>query len=54
MKCRSCPRCHRNSLYSTGAFWSCAACGYAITQSALLVDEGRAKRSANVPLDISR
>ncbi len=32
---RDCPRCLRLSLTFTGAFWSCAACGYAITQRAL-------------------
>jgi ribosomal protein L37AE/L43A len=35
MTLRDCPRCLRLSLNSTGAFWSCAACGYAIIQRAL-------------------
>ncbi|SPP65571.1 hypothetical protein [Nitrospira lenta] len=46
MKCRSCPRCHRASLYSNGAFWVCVECGYAITESALSIDEGRGRSRA--------
>lgn len=53
MKFRSCPRCHRNSLYSNGAFWACAVCGYAITESALVVDEGRSRRGPNAPFESS-
>jgi ribosomal protein L37AE/L43A len=34
-----CPRCRRHSLFSTGAFWTCGMCRYAITQTALLVEE---------------
>ena len=44
MRVRSCPYCSQRMLFQTGAFWACANCGYAITQSALLVDEARAKR----------
>lgn len=43
MKHRHCPCCRQDSLYQTGAFWACAGCGYAITQSALLIDETRAQ-----------
>jgi hypothetical protein len=39
MTTRSCPRCDRDGLYQTGAFWNCSNCGYAITQSALIIDE---------------
>lgn len=46
MKIRHCPRCQRHCLFQTGAFWACAICHYAITQSALLVDEGRASKKA--------
>jgi hypothetical protein len=49
MTYRACPRCTGHSLFSTGAFWSCTVCGYAITQSALLLDEGR----ANAPVTCS-
>jgi len=49
MKCRSCPRCHGTSLYSNGAFWVCVECGYAITESALSIDEGRARYGPTVP-----
>lgn len=48
MKIRHCPRCQRNCLFQTGAFWACAICRYAITQSALIVDEGRRSKSAIV------
>jgi len=41
MKIRHCPRCRCHCLFQTGAFWACATCRYAITQSALMVDEGR-------------
>jgi len=50
MKLRHCPRCQRDSLYQTGAFWSCGVCGYTITQSALLFDEARAKKNGMPPL----
>ncbi len=40
MKVLVCVRCHRHSLIATGAFWTCAMCGYAITQAALLVEAG--------------
>ncbi len=41
MKLLDCLRCNRRSLMSTGAFWSCGTCGYAITQAALLVEQPR-------------
>jgi ribosomal protein L37AE/L43A len=53
MTFRSCPRCHRHSLYSNGAFWTCSVCRYAITESALLIDERRALRRANQPPESS-
>lgn len=43
MKLRHCPQCQRQSLFHHGAFWACGACGYAITQKALMVDEARGK-----------
>jgi len=49
MQYRSCPRCHNRGLYSNGAFWACRVCGYAITESALSIDEGRARYSAPAP-----
>lgn len=49
MKLRHCPRCRQHCLYQTGAFWACAGCGYAITQSALSVDEARAKQNSRTP-----
>lgn len=39
MKLLECLRCNRISLVSTGAFWSCGTCGYAITQAALLAEQ---------------
>lgn len=48
MKWRVCPRCRQQSLYSNGAFWLCGGCGYAITESALSIDEGRARSRATV------
>ena len=38
----NCPRCRQPRLVSTGAFWSCANCGYAITQAALAVEHSAA------------
>ena len=38
MKSQDCPRCWQHSLVSTGAFWTCATCAYAITGAALVVD----------------
>lgn len=38
MKTRACPRCQHNALISTGAFWLCQNCFYAITHAALLFD----------------
>ncbi len=40
MKIRQCPRCQQQMLISTGAFWTCYACSYAITGHALSVDLG--------------
>jgi hypothetical protein len=40
MKIRQCPRCHQHMLISTGAFWTCYACSFAITGQALSVDLG--------------
>lgn len=37
MKIRICPECHQNMLISTGAFWTCYACSFAITSQALIV-----------------
>jgi ribosomal protein L37AE/L43A len=34
-----CPRCRDARLQPTGAYWVCDACGLAITQQALRVDE---------------
>jgi ribosomal protein L37AE/L43A len=39
MKRQTCPRCQRQSLIPTGAFWACGLCSYAITQAALLIDQ---------------
>jgi hypothetical protein len=50
MKLRHCPRCQRHSLFQTGAFWCCGVCSYTITQSALVIDEARAKNNAMPPL----
>ena len=36
-----CPRCRGRSLISTGAFWACNSCNYAITHAALLADQER-------------
>ena len=33
------------SLFQTGAFWACGVCSYAITHSALTIDERRSKNS---------
>ena len=46
MKIRMCPQCHQNMLLSTGAYWTCYACSFAITSQALtwvLSEERRAK-----------
>jgi hypothetical protein len=40
MKIRQCPRCQQQMLISTGAFWTCYACSFAITGQALSVDLG--------------
>jgi hypothetical protein len=37
MKIRTCPQCHQKMLISTGAFWTCYACSFAITSQALSV-----------------
>ena len=50
MKFCHCPRCQRETLFQTGAFWACGVCGYAITQSALAIDESRSKKSGAPPL----
>jgi len=34
-----CPRCQKRELFSTGAFWVCATCRYAITTTALFRDQ---------------
>lgn len=39
MKIHDCPRCQQHSLITTGAFWSCESCRYAITQTALSAEE---------------
>jgi ribosomal protein L37AE/L43A len=44
MKTRDCPRCQRHTLFSTGAFWACATCGYAITGAALIIDQAGVER----------
>lgn len=53
MKFCLCPRCHRESLFQTGAFWACGVCGYAITQSALMIDERR-RMKVGTPFDPPR
>ncbi len=40
MKIRQTPRCQQQMLISTGAFWTCYACSFAITGQALSVDLG--------------
>lgn len=40
-----CPRCERETLFQTGAFWACGVCGYAITQSALAIEQNRANNT---------
>jgi ribosomal protein L37AE/L43A len=35
---RCCPRCHQESLVSTGSFWDCHDCRYVVTTAALTVD----------------
>ncbi len=37
MKIQACPECHQEMLMSTGAFWTCYACSFAITGQALSV-----------------
>jgi ribosomal protein L37AE/L43A len=49
MKFSNCPRCHRESLFQTGAFWTCGVCSYAITHSALTIDERRSKNTEGSP-----
>lgn len=39
MTIQHCPRCQQHSLVSTGAFWACGVCTYAVTQAALLIDQ---------------
>ena len=46
MKIRICPECHQNMLISTGAFWTCYACSFAITSQALSVTLTGETRSA--------
>ena len=38
MKRQTCPRCQRQCLIPTGAYWVCGVCSYAVTQAALLID----------------
>jgi hypothetical protein len=45
MKIYECPRCRQHSLVPTGGFLSCRQCGYAITASALAVEQ----RPRNAP-----
>ena len=45
MKYCHCPRCERETLFQTGAFWACGVCGYAITQSALVIEQHRANKT---------
>ena len=50
MKIHQCTRYLQDSLFSTGAFWTCGICGYAITQAALLLEYPNAfsaRRSAS-------
>ena len=54
MKFRHCPRCQRESLFQTSAFWACGVCGYAITQSALLIDDRRSKQADSPPFGTIR
>lgn len=44
MKILDCLRCRHRTLISTGAFWSCGTCGYAITQTALFAEQDRQSR----------
>lgn len=37
MKIRMCPECHQDMLLSTGVYWTCYACSFAITSQALNV-----------------
>lgn len=39
MKIYDCPRCRHHSLVPTGGFLSCDQCSYAITASALAVEQ---------------
>ena len=43
-----CPRCRRRSLISTGIFWGCDSCSYAITQAALVVEEKRSREAGHI------
>jgi ribosomal protein L37AE/L43A len=50
MKIQHCPRCQQRSLISTGAFWACGNCGYAITQAALFFEHAAIQaRDGRVP-----
>ena len=50
MKFCHCPRCQRESLFQTGAFWACSFCGYAITHSAFTIDRRRSKETGTAAL----
>ncbi|HET8671614.1 MAG TPA: hypothetical protein VFM05_13615 [Candidatus Saccharimonadales bacterium] len=54
MKFSHCPQCQRETLFQTGAFWTCGVCRYAITQSALAIDERRSKKSEAPPFGATR
>ena len=54
MKFCNCPRCQRESLFQTGAFWVCGVCGYAITHSVLTIDERRSKETGTSPFGSPR
>lgn len=47
MKIRYCSQCQQQSLVSTGGFWVCAGCGYAITTAALIVEHAVAPAGRN-------
>jgi len=47
---RNCPRCDRQSLIPTGAYWGCGPCGFAITHAALCLEMTETlRRSREVP-----
>jgi ribosomal protein L37AE/L43A len=54
MKIRSCPTCHQHSLVFTGAFWSCAVCGLAVTDQALAFDLAGRQRARDKAVRPSR